>query len=99
VTDRRARLDAAASLGHLHRALLDLTNLVNAWTTTAATTRAKEGTDERHPDHAAHARGVAGGLDIAARQLAEHVPVLLAAIPPCPHGTTHEKDHCLGWCW
>jgi hypothetical protein len=92
-------LYAAASLGHLHWALLGLTHLVNAWTTSAATTRAKEGTDERHPDDARYARGLADGLDIAARQLAKHVPVLLAAIPPCPHGTTHDQAHCPRWCW
>jgi len=95
----RLDVDAAASLGDLHRALTHLTHLVDSWTSSAADTRAKEGADEQHPDDARYARGVAGGLDIAARHLTEHLPVLLAAIPPCPHGTTHDQDHCPGWCW
>jgi hypothetical protein len=84
--------NGAVSLGSLHYAWHDLNNLVASWAAVAADIHRGDGDEE-------YARGIAGGLDIAARQLRDMLPRLLAAIPPCPHGTTHDQDHCPGWCW
>jgi hypothetical protein len=87
----------AAPLLRLHDALTRLTHLADAWAASAE--RAHHDTDDGVADHASYHRGITAGLGIAARHLTEHLPRLLAAIPPCPHGTTHDHPHCPRWCW
>lgn len=87
----------AAPLLPLHDALTRLTHMADAWAASAE--RAHHDTDDGVADHASYHRGITAGLGIAARHLTEHLPRLLATIPPCPHGTTHDQPHCPRWCW
>lgn len=53
-------------------------NLPGTWRDVATETRGKDGSED-------YARGLAAGLDIAAKQLQRHLDELAAATPSCEH--------------
>jgi hypothetical protein len=63
----------------LQRAWAGLHLLPGVWTGTAMEVREKDGADE-------YARGLAAGMDIAARGLQDPLEWLLRVLPPCEHG-------------
>lgn len=78
--------------GELARVFATLPNLPGAWNDTAAQTHEKEGREGEV--NSEYARGIACGMEIAAKQLQAALDELGEATPACPHGKP-----LLATCW
>jgi hypothetical protein len=68
-------------------ALRHIEIMPDIWCKNATVTRDEvtRGKHDRY-DHSSYAQGIAAGLDIAGKHLAELLPALVAALPTCKHG-------------